>query len=207
QKLFLSTIRLDRFDLRRRKLNMRGDKLIGLRKAQFLGCRDSQILLCIGRQRNGDAERGRQDPTWNVSHAEVPEALLEKETDCPEQMICAWRVRRVIERELVVHFQDDLWRREESHAKSVKLSLTLTGWQVLIGSGESASLQILVSISIKWHELPAVVNVVAQIDMIGPFKRETSEMLTHIIFRITIVIRAEIARCSDDHVNHFTPKL
>src|SRR5215470_2019822 len=104
QKLFLSTIRLDRFDLRRCKPNMRGDKLIGLRKAQFLGCRDSQVLLCIGRQRNGDAERGRQDPTWNVSHAEVPDALLEKETDCPEQMICAWRVRRVIERELVVHF-------------------------------------------------------------------------------------------------------
>src|SRR6267142_2223588 len=62
-------------------------------------------------------------------------ALLEKETDCPEQMICAWRVRRIVQRELVVDFQDDLWRREQSHAKSMKLSLTLPGWQVLIDSG------------------------------------------------------------------------
>src|SRR5215472_3782466 len=76
QKLFLSTIRLDRFDLRWRKLNMRGDKLIGLRKAQLLRRRDSQVLLCIGRQRNGDADRSGQYPAWNVSHAEVPEALL-----------------------------------------------------------------------------------------------------------------------------------
>src|SRR5262249_43080221 len=101
------------------------------------------------------------------------EALLEKETDGPEQVVCPWRVRRVIERELVIYFQDDLWRREQSHAKSVKLSLTLTGWQVLVGSGKSASLQILVSIPIKRHELPAVVDVVAKIDVIRRFERET----------------------------------
>ena len=140
QKLFLSTLRLDRFDLRRRKLNMHGGKLIALRKAQFLCRRNSQVLLCIGRQRNGDADRGRQDPAWNVSHAEGLSALLEEETDCPEQMICAWRIRRIVEGELIVDFQDDLRRREQSHAKSVKLSLTLPGWQVLIDSGESASL-------------------------------------------------------------------
>ena len=71
QKLFLSTIRLDRFDLRRCKLNMRRDELIALRKAQFLRCRNRQVLLCVGRQRNGDADRGRQDPAWNVSHAQA----------------------------------------------------------------------------------------------------------------------------------------
>src|SRR5262249_27256337 len=117
-------------------------------------------------------------------------------------MICAGRVRRVIERKLVVHFQDDLWRREESHAKSVKLSLTLTGWQVVIGSGKSASLQILVSITIKRYELPAVADVIAKIDMIGRFERETPEIFAHIIFSITIVVGAKIARCANDHVNH-----
>src|SRR6476619_3979899 len=90
QKLFLSTLRLDRFDLSRRKLNMRGGKLIALWKAQLLRCRNSQILHCIGRQRNGDADRGRQDPAWNVSHAQAGlSAFLEEETDCAEQMICA----------------------------------------------------------------------------------------------------------------------
>jgi hypothetical protein len=67
-------------------------------------------------------------------------ALLEEETDCTEQMICARRVRRVIERELVVDFQDDLRRGENSKAQGVKLSLTLTGWQVVVGSGKSACL-------------------------------------------------------------------
>ena len=49
QKLFLSTLRLDRCDLRRRKFNVRGDKLIALGKAQLLRRRNSQVLLCIGR--------------------------------------------------------------------------------------------------------------------------------------------------------------
>src|SRR6478752_4497423 len=70
QKLFLSTLRLDRFDLRRRKLKMRGGKLIALWKAQLLRRRNSQILHCIGRQWNGDGDRGRQDPAWNVTHAQ-----------------------------------------------------------------------------------------------------------------------------------------
>src|SRR6476660_7855956 len=83
QKLFLSTLRLDRFDLRRRKLNMHGGKLIALRKAQFLCRRNSQVLLCIGRQRNGDADRGRQDPAWNVSHAQVVERSLRKRNRLP----------------------------------------------------------------------------------------------------------------------------
>src|SRR4029077_18100066 len=69
QKLFLSTLRLDRVDLRRCKLNVRREKLIALRKAQLLRRRNSQVLHCIGRQRHGDADRGRQDPAWNVSHA------------------------------------------------------------------------------------------------------------------------------------------
>ena len=70
QKLFLSALRLDRFDLRRRKLNRRRGKLVALWKAQFLRRRNSQVLLCIGRQWNGDADRGRQDPAWNVTHAQ-----------------------------------------------------------------------------------------------------------------------------------------
>src|SRR6188768_3176432 len=107
-------------------------------------------------------------------------ALLEKETDCPEQMICARRVRRIVERELIVDFQNDLWRWEQSHAKSVKLSLALTGWQVLIDSCESTSLQILVRVTIKRHKLPAVVHVVAKINMIGGLERETPEIFTYI---------------------------
>src|ERR1700740_1020118 len=71
QKFFLSTIRLDRFDLSRRKLNMCGNKLIALRKTQFLRRRNSQVLLCVRGQRNGNADRGRQDPAWNVTHANV----------------------------------------------------------------------------------------------------------------------------------------
>src|SRR4029079_6482192 len=134
-------------------------------------------------------------------------ALLEKETDCPEQMICARRVRRIVERELIVDFQDDLWRWQQSHAKSVKLSLALTGWQVLIDSCESASLQILVCVAIKRHEFPAVMHVVAKIDMIGGFERETPEILTYIIFRITVVVRTEIARRANDRVNYFGAKL
>ena len=47
QKLFVSTFRLDCFDLSRRKLNVRGDKLIALGKAQLLRRRNSQVLLCI----------------------------------------------------------------------------------------------------------------------------------------------------------------
>jgi len=47
QKLFLSTLRLDRCDLRRRKFNVRGDKLIALGKAQLLRRRNSQVLLRI----------------------------------------------------------------------------------------------------------------------------------------------------------------
>src|SRR6478609_6719385 len=134
-------------------------------------------------------------------------ALLEKETDCPEQMICARRVRRIIERKLIVDFQDDLWRWEQSHAKSVKLSLALTGRQVLIDSCESAGLQILVRVAIKRHEFPAVVHVVAKINMIGGFERETPEIFTHVILRITVVVRTQIARRADDRVNYFTTKL
>src|SRR5206468_10418610 len=83
----------------------------------------------------------------------------------------------------------------------------LTVWHVLTGPGDPGSLQSLVSVPIKWHELPAVVHVVAKIDMIRRFERETPEMFTHIIFRITIVVRAKIAWRADDHVNHFTTKL
>src|SRR4051794_1006388 len=106
-------------------------------------------------------------------------------------MIRARRVRRIVERELIVDFQDDLWRWEQSHAKSVKLSLALTRWQVLIDSGESASLQILVCVTIKRHEFPAVVHVVAKINMIGGLERKTPEVFTYIIFRITVVVRTE----------------
>src|SRR4029078_10162130 len=134
-------------------------------------------------------------------------ALLEKETDCPEQMICARRVRRIVERKLVVDFQDDLWRREKRHAQSVKLSLALTGWQVLVDSCESAGLQILVCVAIKRHEFPAVMHVVAEINMIRGFERETPEICTHIIFRITVIVRTQIARRADDRVNYFTTKL
>jgi len=75
-----------------------------------------------------------------------------------------------------------------------------------IDSGESASLQILVSVAIKW-QLPAVVHVVAKIDMIRRFEREPHRCLPTLFSGITIVVRAEIAWCADDHVNQFTTKL
>jgi hypothetical protein len=141
QKLFLSTICLDRFDLCRRKPNMRGGKLIAVGKAQFLRRRNRQVLHRVARQRHRHAHRGGQNPARKLVHiGEDSNAILEKETDRAQQVIRAGRVRRIVERELVVDFQDNLRRGEKSNAEGVKLTLALPGWQVVIDSGESASL-------------------------------------------------------------------
>jgi uncharacterized protein YdeI (YjbR/CyaY-like superfamily) len=83
----------------------------------------------------GKIQRG----SWSII-GEDSNAILEKETDRAQQMIRAGRVRRIVERELIVNFQDNLRHRENSKAEGVKLSLTLTGWQIVVGSGKSACL-------------------------------------------------------------------
>ena len=68
KQLLLPAGSFDRPNLRGRKPNMRGGKLIALWKAQFLRRRNSQVLHCIGRQRNGDADRSGQNPARKLVH-------------------------------------------------------------------------------------------------------------------------------------------
>ena len=67
---------------------------------------DGKILDRVTRQRHDDADGGRHDPAREMVHSS------EEETDCAKKVICARRVGSVVERELVIDFQDDLWCRE-----------------------------------------------------------------------------------------------
>src|SRR5689334_2318025 len=131
---------------------------------------------------------------------------LEKETDGAEQMVSARRVGRVVQRELVIHFQNQLRRREKSEANGVKLPATLAGWQILITSAETASLQILVSVTIKRHQLPAIAHDVAKVDVIRRFERDTPHIVADVVGRIAVVVRAEISRRAHDCVHDFPAK-
>ena len=141
QNLFCPLVSLDRLNLRGREFHVRGGESIAIGKAQFLRGRNRQVLHRVARQRHRDAHRGGQNPARKLVHiGKDSNAILEKETDRAQQVIRAGRVRRIVERELVVDFQDNLRRGEKSNAEGVKLSLALTGWQVVVDSGKSASL-------------------------------------------------------------------
>src|SRR3989442_499160 len=131
---------------------------------------------------------------------------LEKETDGAEQMVGVRRVRCVVERKLVIEFQNHLRGWEKGDANGVKLPATLAGWQILIASGETASLQIFVSVTIKRHQLPAVAHEAAKVNVIRRFERETPHAVADVVGRIAVVVRAEIARRANDYVHDFTAK-
>ena len=141
KQLLLPAGSFDRPNLRGREFHVCRDEAIAIGEAQLLRGRNSQVLHRVARQRHRDAHRGGQNPARKLVHiGDDSNAILEKETDRAQQVIRAGRVRRIVERELVVDFQDDLRRGEKSKAEGVKLSLTLTGWRVVIDSSESASL-------------------------------------------------------------------
>jgi hypothetical protein len=141
KQLLLPACSFDRLNLRGREFHVCRGEAIAIGEAQFLRGGNRQILHRVARQRHRDAHRGGQNPARELVHiGEDSNAILEKETDRAKQVIRAGRIRRIVERELVVDLQDNLRRGEKSKAKSVKLSLTLTGGQVVVGSGESARL-------------------------------------------------------------------
>ena len=141
KQLLLPAGSFDRPNLLGREFHVCRGEAIAIGEAQFLRGGNRQILHRVARQRHRDADRGGQNPARKLVHiGKDSNAILEKETDRAQQVVRAGRVRRIVERELVVDFQDNLWRGKNSKAESVKLSLTLTGWQVLIGSGKSACL-------------------------------------------------------------------
>ena len=141
KQLFLTAGSFDRTNLRGCEFHVCRGELIAIGEAQLLRGRNRQVLDRVARQRHRDADRSGQNPARKVVHfGEDSNDILEKETDRAKQVIRAGRVRRIVERELVVDFQDNLWRGEKSKAKGMKLSLTLTGWQVVIDSSKSACL-------------------------------------------------------------------
>ena len=145
QQFLLTTGGFDCPDLRGREFHVGRDEVIAIREAQFLRGRNRQVLDRIARERHRDADRGGQNPARKLVHIEKDSnatlgTILEKETDRAQHVIRAGRVRRIVERELVVNFQDNLRRGKNRNAEGVKLTTTLSGRQIVVGPGKSAGL-------------------------------------------------------------------
>ena len=85
-------------------------------------------------------------------------------------MIRARRVRRVVQSELVIEFQDNLGRGKGSDAERVELPFTLSGRQVGVASTEPAGLQVFISVTVEWDDFPSVTNEIGELDMISGFQ-------------------------------------